>query len=127
VTHRDSYPNIEGMSSTNIFLRIRERNQKICFRQSAVRTILNDLCREYFTQPYIHNQLTSPDVTHRDSYPNIEGMSSTNIFLRIRERNQKICFQQSAVRTILNDLCREYVRIGATGGDLFPKQGQHLL
>ena len=75
----------------------------------------------------IHNQLTSPDVTHRDSYPNIEGMSSTNIFLRITERNQKICFRQSVVRTILNDLCREYVRIGATGGDLFPKQGQHLL
>ena len=35
----------------------------------------------------IHNQLTSPDVTHCDSYPDIEGIASTNIFLNIRERN----------------------------------------
>jgi len=35
----------------------------------------------------IHNQLTSPDVTHCDSYPNIEGIASTNIFMNIRGRN----------------------------------------
>jgi len=38
----------------------------------------------------IHTQLTSPDVTDRDPSPNIEGRASTNVFLRIRERNREI-------------------------------------